>query len=260
MSRITSAAIWLAGLALLVFGLIMIDGRATNLHPSADPMEKCVELNSATLSMLSVGNRPLVADYLWIDAVQYLGKTLAQHHHEIIDGKVVCVGFPAEKLDRAAEIFYELANRTVEVDPHFTYVHYMGALFLNDPHTDPDRAVNLLHTGILNNPKDWQLRFWFAYLNLMLKRDRETALEHMKLAAEMEGCPQFVLDIRDRLFTAPDRQLATMFLAGMLQKARSEMERKRIRQQMDELDSGVDLRQLLHDHHAHDHDHHHGHD
>lgn len=234
------------GLALLVF----LDGEARNAEPEQDPVTKEVSLPSAAVALVSFGARPLVADYLWIDAVQYIGKTLAHHKHDVVDGRVVEVGLTGESVPVAAENVYHLVKRLTEVDPNFVYPYYITSLFLLDPHIEPDQAMDLLRLGVEGNPENWFLRTYYGFQLFMVKGDLEGAVRELEIASGLPGAAPYVGGLRQNLRTASRRELTLIFLKGALQRASSNMERARIRQQLDELEAGrnLGLEDLDHDH------------
>ena len=165
--------------------LVLLDGRARRAEPERDPMYKEFSLPSAAVALLSLGAQPLVADYLWIDAVQYIGRTLAHHKHDIVDGKIIEVGLAGERVPLAAANVYRLVKRLTEVDPNFVYPYYITSLFLLDPHIDPDPAIDLLRLGVENNPKNWFLRTYYGFQLFMVERDVEGAVRELDHAADL---------------------------------------------------------------------------
>jgi hypothetical protein len=219
-------------------------------------MMREISLPSAAVALVSFGARPLVADYLWIDAVQYIGRTLAHHRHDIVDGKIVEVGLAGEYVPLAAETLYRLVKRLTEVDPNFVYPYYISSLFLLDAHIDPDLSVDLLRLGVARNPDNWFLRTYYGFQLFMVNRDLDGAARELDIAVSLPGATGYVERLRRNLGSASRSKLTIIFLKGALQRATTEMERARIRQQISELEAGGDLDLDDVDHHHH-HDHHH---
>jgi hypothetical protein len=241
--------------------LVLLDGQARNAEPEQDPVTREVSLPSAAIALISFGVRPLVADYLWIDAVQYIGKTLAHHEHDVVDGRVVEVGFAGEDVPVAAENVYRLVKRLTEVDPNFVYPYYITSLFLLDPHIEPDYAMDLLQSGVEHNPENWFLRTCYGYQLFTAKHDVVGALRELDIAVALPGAAAYVRHLRQGLSTASPHELTEMFLKGALRRATTDMERARIRQQLDDLEAGrdlglEDLDHYHHHHHSGEHEHH----
>ncbi|MBN1425966.1 hypothetical protein JXA88_15565 [Candidatus Fermentibacteria bacterium] len=248
-------AAWVAVAGILIVSLVGLDRQATAHWPATHTLERTISTPSAALSILSFGLRPLMADYLWIDAVQYLGHTLGHHEHDIVDGSIVERGLSGDDTRTASEVFYSLVKRTVEVDPLFVRPAMLGALFLIDPHANPMAGLRLLESGARSRPDSWQLRLWHGFYRYAILRDRQTALDELAAAARCPGRPDYVPQMRHFLETAPDSSLAKVFFRHALHEARTETERARLQQRLDELDAGLGEFGIRHDHH----DDHHGH-
>lgn len=248
--NLRTPAAWCAVTAILVTALVVLDNQATSRWPATGGIQRTISTSSAALSILSFGMRPLMADYLWIDAVQYFGHTLGHHEHDIVDGRIVEKGLAGQDVPTATTVFYSLVKRAVEVDPMFVRPSMLGALFLIDPHADPMAGLDLLEHGARNRPDSWQLRLWHGFYRYSIQGDRQTALEEMAAAVECPGSPAYVEDVRHFLETAPDSLLAKVFFRHALQEARTEAERTRLQQKLDELDAGIG--DFGHEHHPHD--------
>lgn len=247
-----------AVLCVLLFGL---DREATQRWPSQHAPQREVRMPSAIASMLSFGMQPLVADYLWIDAVQYFAHTLGHHTHEIVNGKVVEKGAVGVDMSMSSAVFYRLVRRVVEVDPYFVRPALLGALFLMDPHADPLAGLSLLEHGVWRRPDSWQLRLWHGFYTHILLRDTETAVAELDAAQECRGCPDYVQGVRNFVQTAPDSLLARFFFSTMYEEAQTPAEREYFRKRLEELDAGIDAFDYGTHHHLDPHAHqNHSHD
>jgi hypothetical protein len=210
---------------------------AWEFEPETEPVIRGTGIPPSVSILLSAGNRPLLADYLWIDAVQYIGGTLAHHKHEHVDGHIVEVGIHGEDVRTASRILYELTNNIVYVDPQFIFPYYLVSLFLADPHGYPDLAVELLETGVHYNPENWVLRFWFGFQTLFVHQDRQKAIEEMSIARDLPNAPALVARVYDVLESASGSDIARLMLVNALKEAGSEFERDRLQTMIHDLET-----------------------
>lgn len=230
----------LCGVAVvLVCLLIALDHEAARLWPQRHTLEREVTASSTMLSMLSLGMRPLIADYLWIDAVQYFGHTLGSHHHDVVDGAIVERGLVGDDVHIAARVFAKLIRRIMDVDPGFVRPPLLGALFLIDPHADPLLGLGTLEAASRANPSSWQIRLWHGFYRYAILRDKEGARRELVAAERAPGRPDYVGDVRLLLDTAPDSVLAKVFFTRARQEARTETERQIFQQRLDEVEAGM---------------------
>jgi tetratricopeptide (TPR) repeat protein len=123
------------------------------------------------LEVLSLGNRGLVADLLYLWAIQYYSQFRLQ-----------------EKFLYLETVF----NLITDLDPFYSDAYRIGAMIMSiQRHGDPEQrkqaVVRLYDKGLANRPDDWELAevaAWDAYLVL---RDRELAIRWAKMASERPG-------------------------------------------------------------------------
>ncbi len=223
----------------LVALLVWADHEAARRWPPHHSLRREVRASAAMLSTLSFGMRPLVADYLWIDAVQYFGHTLGHHVHDIVDGHLVERGLTGEDVAIASEVFFKLVRRILDVDPLFVRAPLLGAMFLLDPHAHPRLGLELLAVASTKNPRSWQIRLWHGFYRYALLGDREGALAELAKASSCPGSPDYVGGVRTFLATAPDSVTARVFFTRARQEARTETERRIIDERLEELEAGL---------------------
>jgi len=237
MNTLKRIVIWVAGFVVLIIVHVSIDGVAWKFEPESDPVIRGTGIPPGVAILLSAGNRPLLADYLWIDTVQYIGGTLGHHKHEHVDGQIMEVGMQGEDVRVASRILYELTNNIAYVDPQFIFPYYLVSLFLADAHGYPDLAVDLLETGVHYNPQNWVLRFWFGFQTLLIRQDRQKAIEEIFIARDLPNAPVFVARVCDVLATASDSDIARLMLVNALKEAESEFERDRLQTMIHDLET-----------------------
>jgi len=112
------------------------------------------------LKALSLGYHGLLADVYWTRVVQYYGE---QRHTRSSD----------------FSLLWPLLNLTTQLDPHLIPAYQFGGTFLasRPPYGAglPQRAIELVESGIRNNPDDWHLYYNLGFIYYDLKDFRAAA-------------------------------------------------------------------------------------
>jgi len=170
-------------LALTALIVVTFAGSAWALHrlqqarPNAN-LEDVLYIPSAkTLKRMSLGYDGLLADIYWTRAVQYFGD---KHRRRAL-------GYP---------LLYPLLDITTELDPHLIVAYRFGATFLAQQPPDgagqPERAVQLIETGIRNNPDNWRLYFDLGFVYSMNLQDYQAAANAFLRGSELPHTHPFL--------------------------------------------------------------------
>ncbi|MEP6705063.1 MAG: hypothetical protein ABJB34_09695, partial [Acidobacteriota bacterium] len=93
------------------------------------------------------GAEGLVADWYWMNSLQYMGK------------KISSVGLENLNIEDMRSLnprlLYPYLNSAADMDPQFIPPYSYGATIL--PAIDPEQAIALTEKGIANNPDHWRL-------------------------------------------------------------------------------------------------------
>jgi hypothetical protein len=120
---------------------------------------------------LSLGYREVVADVIWLNAVQYYGE-FRKGGHDL-------------------RYFRGLIDIVTALDPHFVFAYVFGALIISEDAGAFDEGVDILKSGMARNPTSWQLPFEIAFLNFVNRRDNALAARYFELASQMPGAPEY---------------------------------------------------------------------
>ncbi len=123
------------------------------------------------VEQLSLGYREVVADAVWLSAVQYYGD-FRKGNHDL-------------------KYFRGLIDITTTLDPHFIFAYLFGALVVSEDAGAFDEGMDILKQGMVHNPKSWQLPFQIAFLNFVNRRDVHVAARYFELASKMPGAPEY---------------------------------------------------------------------
>ena len=119
---------------------------------------------------MSLGYREVVADVLWVSAVQYYGD-FRKGNHDL-------------------RYFRGLIDIVTLLDPHFTFAYRFGALVISEDVGSLDEGMELLKLGMARNPRSWELPFEVAFLAYINGGDRLVAARYFELASKMPGAPE----------------------------------------------------------------------
>ncbi|MDP6529290.1 MAG: tetratricopeptide repeat protein [Gemmatimonadota bacterium] len=149
-------------------------------HASADrairagDADGTVRLPRATvLRAIGLGHRALVADLLWVRAIQYYG------YHRMTD----------RKYDSAKTLFEGI----YETDPAFTGAVRFGALILAQDANDPESALALLERAERDHPDRWEFPFDRGFILQTVRRDLQGAAAAYTRAASLDGAPDLAI-------------------------------------------------------------------
>ena len=200
------------------FGGIFVLSRALeNLKPQPNPAAIDEDLYFSVKELAAVGHdfRGLIADWYWINSLQYLG------------GKIVESNERNKKVDindlkpLNPRLLYPMLDTASTLDPQFLTVYSYGAAVL--PAIDNTQAIKLLEKGIAANLDEWRLYnnlgyiYWQTknypkaaevYAQGATKKDAPVWMKQISLSMKAQGGDRnFALQVyRQMLETADDEQ------------------------------------------------------
>jgi tetratricopeptide (TPR) repeat protein len=177
---------------ILGFGLIFVLSRFLEANRPAVPegyADEDLAIEAANLKNYTLGFEGLIADWYWMNALQYIGDKVLKS-----DGNV-----DMENLKPLnPRLLYPYLNNATELDPQFMSAYQYGAIVL--PAIDNEQAIKLTKKGIENNPEAWQLYHYLGYIYWRMK-DYESAAEIYERGAKIPGAPDFVRIMSARMKT-----------------------------------------------------------
>ena len=128
--------------------------------------------DARVMRLTSLGHRSTLANLLWLKAIPDLSRE-----------------FPdlAQKQRWLEAVF----DTITDLDPEYVNVYRLGATYLAMVDRDPDRAIELLETGVEKNPERVELRIDLAMAYFMHREDRENTIRHLEVAVADPGCDAF---------------------------------------------------------------------
>ena len=138
-------------------------------------------LQGKRLKGYALGAEGLLADWYWIQSLQYLGSKIDKSRSDFINIEDLRSLNP--------RLLFPYLDNATDLDPHFMAAYSYGAIVL--PAIDPKQAIQLTEKGITNNPAQWRLYQYLGYIHWRLK-EYEKAAEVYELGSRVEGVPPFM--------------------------------------------------------------------
>ena len=191
-------------------------------------------LQGARLKGFALGAEGLVADWYWMNSLQYMGK------------KISSVGLSNLNLDDMRplnpRLLYPYLNNATDLDPKFIAPYSYGATIL--PAIDSGQAVALAEKGIANNPDQWRLHQYLGYIHWK-NGDYEKAAEVYGEGGRIAGSPVFLRMMAARMKTeGGSRQLARDMYQQIASEAEDDVSRESAELRLLHIDS-LDERDVI---------------
>lgn len=137
-------------------------------------------LQGAKLKGYVFGAEGLLADWYWMQSLQYLGGKISASTKDV----------NLEDLRPLnPRLLYPYLDNATDLDPHFLAAYSYGAVVL--PAIDPQQAIEIAAKGIANNPDQFRLYQHLGYIYWRLG-NYEKATESYEKGAMVEGAPPFM--------------------------------------------------------------------
>lgn len=149
----------------------------------ADYEEEYIILDGERLRGFCFGLEGLVADYYWMQTLQYFGKKIlsAKERGEAINIQDLRPLNP--------KMIYPLLENVTDLDPKFTDAYLFASLVLSA--LDADKAIELAEKGIRNSPNDWRLYHYLGFI-YWRKGEYEKASEVYFQGSSLPDAPSFM--------------------------------------------------------------------
>jgi tetratricopeptide (TPR) repeat protein len=165
------------------FGLIFV---LSNFVEKARPTlpenyaDEDLVMKGSRLKDFSLGYNGLIADWYWMQSLQYIGDKVSNSKEERINLDDLRSLNP--------RLLYPLLDTATDLDPQFLVVYSYGAVVL--PAIDPEQAIKIAEKGIANNPNEWR---FYQHLGFIYWRTRnyEKAAEVYSEGGKINGAPDF---------------------------------------------------------------------
>ena len=171
--------------AIIIFGFAAVFGLSNFLEKSFPPLpenyvDEDLALQGAKLKGYTLGFDGLIADWYWMQSLQYIGEKIVNSQN--IQN--------LEKLEQLnPRLLYPYLDNATTLDPNFAAVYSYGAIVL--PDINPEQAIKIAEKGIANNPEQWRLYQHLGYIHWRLK-NYEKAAETYEKGSNIKGAAPFM--------------------------------------------------------------------
>ncbi|MFN8177236.1 MAG: hypothetical protein U0167_04880 [bacterium] len=145
------------------------DRAQASANAASNPYDLMYLPEGRALRVASLGYRSMLADLVWLRAIQYYGEQrLTTRNYD--------------QAERLFQVIYDL-------DPYFKGATRFGALVLSQDAKDPDGAIALLDRASTDDPRAWEYPFDEGFIYQTVLRDYEKAGTAYRKAAAMPKAP-----------------------------------------------------------------------
>ena len=180
------------------------------------------------------GAEGLVADWYWMNSLQYIGNKISKVGLENLDLEDLRPLNP--------RLLYPYLDNATDMDPRFIAPFSYGATIL--PAIDSAQAIALTEKGIANNPHEWRLYQYLGYIYWRIG-NYEKASEVYGKGSEIPGSPVFMRMMSARMKTeGGSREVAREMYRQILAEAEDERSRENAELRLLQIDS-LDERDVI---------------
>ena len=183
-------------------------------------------VQGARLKGFALGFEGLLADWYWMQSLQYIGGKFLKSEGTI-------------NLDNLSSmnprLLYPYLDNATDLDPQFMTAYSYGAVVL--PGIDAEQAIKIAQKGIDNNPNQWLLYQHLGFIYWRLKR-YEKAAEIYEKGSQIAGAPPFMRMMAAKMKTeGSHRETARAVYRQMLEDAADKQTKETLSLRLAELDS-----------------------
>ena len=184
-----------------------------------------LSLKGSRLKGFVLGMDGLIADWYWMQSLQYIGKKMLSSEKINLD----------DLRDLNPRLLYPYLENATDLDPHFIEAYSYGAIVL--PAIDPDKAIAIAEKGIANNPNAWRLYQYLGYIYWRLKQYDKAAEIYDKGSTVPGAAPFMKLMVASMKTNGGSRSTAREIYRQMLSGSDEESVRNAAEKRLKELDS-----------------------
>lgn len=175
----------------------------------------------------ALGTEGMIADWYWINSLQYIGGKFVNSTADYIDINDLSSFNP--------RLLYPYLDNATELDPKMVAAYTYGATML--PAIDRSQAIALTEKGIRNNPDNWRLYHLLGYI-YWKSNDFEKAAQAYDRGLQTTDPPQFMKMMAALMRTqGGSRGTARAMYQQMLEGTPDEQTRSNAEFRLSELDS-----------------------
>lgn len=216
--------------ALFLLGVVLTGAYALpSLEQKRPPHVRAEELaylpKGQYLRLASLGYRQIMADIIWLQAVQHLGART--------DTK------------QGYRWTYHAVDVLTDLDPTFVPAYQAAGTILGVWAGRTQESIAILKKGMQHNPEVWQLPFLIGYDYFYELCDPSSAARYLQIAAMLPGAPEYLPRLAARMAVeAGDPEAALEFLERLVRQTNDERLRTVLTERMKHVMQERNLRSL----------------
>ena len=220
------STIFLVILLILSCGIFMsLKVKTDNISRKKIPGSSIIYIPSGQyLKVATFGNSSLLADLIYVWAIQYYSDYTIPDMYEYLDH------------------IFSIIN---ELDPSYLDPYDIGAVIAAYEAEDLDLALKILDRGLEKNPEEWLFPYMAAHYAQMIKKDHKLAQEYYKKAMNIEEVPPIVKRLyANAIFKSMDYKRALQTWLEIYKTAEDERTKKIASNHIYNITTTVDIQKI----------------
>jgi tetratricopeptide (TPR) repeat protein len=220
------SAIFLVILLILSCGIFMsLKVKTDNISRKKIPGSSIIYIPSGQyLKFATFGNSSLLADLIYVWAIQYYSDYTIPDMYEYLDH------------------IFSIIN---ELDPSYLDPYDIGAVIAAYEAEDLDLALKILDRGLEKNPEQWLFPYMAAHYAQMIKKDHKLAQEYYKKAMKIEEVPPIVERLyANAIFKSMDYKRALQAWLEIYKTAEDERTKKIASNHLYNITATIDIQKI----------------
>ena len=220
------SAIFLVILLILSCGIFMsLKVKTDNISRKKIPGSSIIYIPSGQyLKFATFGNSSLLADLIYVWAIQYYSDYTIPDMYEYLDH------------------IFSIIN---ELDPSYLDPYDIGAVIAAYEAQDLDLALKILDRGLEKNPEQWLFPYMAAHYAQMIKKDHKLAQEYYKKAMNIEEVPPIVERLyANAIFKSMDYKRALQTWLEIYKTAKDERIKKIASNHLYNITATIDIQKI----------------
>ena len=220
------STIFLVILLILSCGIFMsLKVKTDNISRKKIPGSSIIYIPSGQyLKLATFGNSSLLADMIYVWAIQYYSDYTIPDMYEYLDH------------------IFSIIN---ELDPSYLDPYDIGAVIAAYEAEDLDLALKILDRGLEKNPEQWLFPYMAAHYAQMIKKDHKLAQEYYKKAMNIEEVPPIVERLyANAIFKSMDYKRALQTWLEIYKTAKDERTKKIASNHIYNITATIDIQKI----------------
>jgi len=220
------STIFLVILLILSCGIFMsLKVKTDNISRKKIPGSSIIYIPSGQyLKFATFGNSSLLADMIYVWAIQYYSDYTIPDMYEYLDH------------------IFSIIN---ELDPSYLDPYDIGAVIAAYEAEDLDLALKILDRGLEKNPEQWLFPYMAAHYAQMIKKDHKLAQEYYKKAMNIKEVPPIVERLyANAIFKSMDYERALQTWLEIYKTAEDERTKKIASNHIYNITAAIDIQKI----------------